>query len=410
MHHKANRPADRPKVKVPGVPRIYARGGGFLIIYTDRKTGRQRQESGFSSVEAAVKRDQAIQAEMTLGIHTPPQRRKFAAYAREWAEHTNGRTTRGIRPETKREYVRDIERAIAHLGTRVLLADITPPMLNNYAQHLADQVMLVQGNDGDSQEEVPKFTASTLRRILAPLKSCLADAHAEGLIPNNPGTAVRVPAPRTGRARRTNRKAEHMVLSPEQVQLFMANVPTNEHERRRPGGWQLLLVRVVAQSGIRISEALGLRWCDLDTREGVLSVRQRARYGIIGDTKSENSERDIPIARELSRDLAAHRLASHYSKADDFVFPSVQGTPMHYSNVSRWSSPAFRAAGVPSGVAWHALRHTVGSRLYRQGVDIATVSKLLGHSDVGFTLRTYIHIRQDELPTGDRIAELVGVR
>lgn len=401
MHTKANGPSSRPKVKVPGVPRIYRRGNGFLIIYTDRKTGRQHQVSGFSTQEEAEARDAEIQAEMLLNVHQPPQRKRFAAYAREWVEHTNGRTTKGIRPETKAEYRRDIERAIGHLGTRVLLADITPPMLNRYAQALADE----RRADGEA-----KFTASTIRRILAPVKACLADAHAEGLITHNPGSAVRVPAPSNGRARRTKRKAEDVVMSPEQVQVFMENLPVPGPERRRPSGWQRTLAIVVAETGIRLSEALGLRWCDLDLHGGVVSVRQRVRYGVEGDTKSENSERDIPIGSDLRRDLAAHRLASHYSAPTDYVFPSVQGTAIHAGNIYKWSSGAFRAAGVPEGKQWHALRHTYGSRLYRQGVSIAEVSKLLGHADIGFTYRTYIHIRQDELPTGDRIAELVGAR
>jgi integrase len=401
MHTKANRPADRPKVKVPGVPRIYQRGNGFLIVYTDRKTGRQHQVSGFATVADAVKRDAEIQAEMLLKVHQPQQRKRFAAYAREWVEHTNGRTTKGIRPETKAEYRRDIERAIAHVGTRVLLTDINPPMLNRYAQTLADQ----RRADGEAE-----FVAATIRRILAPVKACLADAHAEGLIPANPGSAVRVPAPSNGRARRTRRRAEDMVMSQEQVQLFMASLPAPGPERRRPGGWQRLLAIVVAESGVRLSEALGLRWRDLDLRDGLLSVRQRVCYGVAGDTKSETSDRDIPIGSALRRDLAAHRLASHYSAPTDYVFPSVQGTAIHAGSIYRWSSKAFRAAGVPEGKQWHALRHTYGSRLYRQGVNIAEVSKLLGHSDVGFTYRTYIHIRQDELPTGDRLAALVGAR
>lgn len=407
MQPQANRPDRRAKVKVPGVPRVWMRDGGYLVVYTDRRTGKQHQVSTFADKRRlltqadAIKRDAEIQAEMTLGLHTPHQRKQFGAYAREWVEHTNGRTTRGIRPETKAEYRRDIERAIKFVGPRTLLTDITPPLLNRYAQSLADK----RRGDGE-----PEYVAGTISRILAPLKSCLADAHAEGLITSNPGTAVRVPAPTNGKARRTRKRAEDVVMSQEQVQVFMASLPTPKVERLRPAGWQRLLALVVAESGIRLSEALGLRWCDLDLRDGVVSIRQRVRYGVVGDTKSENSERDIPIGSDLRRELAAHRLASHYSDAEAFVFPSVQGTAIHASNIYRWSSPAFRAAGVPMGKQWHALRHTYGSRLYRQGVDIATVSKLLGHSDVGFTLRTYIHIRQDELPTGDRIAALVGAR
>lgn len=63
-----------------------------------------------------------------------------------------------------------------------------------------------------------------------------------------------------------------------------------------------------------------------------------------------------------------------------------------------------------AGVGWagfHALRHTAASRWLASGVSLAVVSRLLGHADPGFTLRTYVHALPSDLPDGDELAAAV---
>lgn len=65
-----------------------------------------------------------------------------------------------------------------------------------------------------------------------------------------------------------------------------------------------------------------------------------------------------------------------------------------------------------AGVEWagfHTLRHTAASRWLQEGVNIAKVSVLLGHSDPSFTLRRYIHVIPADLPSGNELAAAVGV-
>ncbi len=164
----------------------------------------------------------------------------------------------------------------------------------------------------------------------------------------------------------------------------------------------------LAQTGLRISEALGLRWADVDHERGRLLIRRRVRDGEVGATKSRQGRREVPIAPALARELAAHRLASPWSADDDYVFSADAGGPIMARNLYRWFSPAAERAGV-GWAAFHALRHTAASRWLLAGVSIAQVSRLLGHADPGFTLRVYVSVLPTDLPDGGALAAAVGL-
>jgi integrase len=104
------------------------------------------------------------------------------------------------------------------------------------------------------------------------------------------------------------------------------------------------LVTVSVLTGLRQGEALGLRWQDVDTREGVIRVRrQLSRNGELVEPKTSAAKRDVPIPSSLARMLAEARLASRHSAETDFVFASSAGPPLAVRNVIRTRSA--RSAG-----------------------------------------------------------------
>jgi integrase len=175
-----------------------------------------------------------------------------------------------------------------------------------------------------------------------------------------------------------------------------------------PEGWRRLLVVTMATTGLRLSEALALRWSGIDTKERRLRVRERVREGKAGAPKSRAGAREVPISSTLARELAARRLASPFSRDNDFVFPSQTGRAHSASNLYSWFKPAAERAGV-GWAGFHALRHSAASRWLLSGVAIAQVARLLGHEDPSFTLRTYIHMLPVDLPDGDALARAVGL-
>jgi integrase len=142
------------------------------------------------------------------------------------------------------------------------------------------------------------------------------------------------------------------------------------------------LVLFMAITGLRIGEAIAIKWTDFDG--DVLHVSRRIYEGEVGTTKTEGSERSLPIPETL---LARMRALG----GNDWVFRSREGTPVNPGNaLKRYIRPVARELGIAIG-GWHDLRHTLTTGLLRRGVDPKVVSEILGHSDVKITLDIYDH-------------------
>jgi integrase len=152
------------------------------------------------------------------------------------------------------------------------------------------------------------------------------------------------------------------------------------------------LVAVSVLLGLRQGEALGLRWQDVDTREGIVHVRfQLSSRGELVEPKTQAAKRDVPMPPSLAKMLAEHRLASPHSGEDDYVFCTTAGTPHNPRNIDRRGlRPAVAAAGLPH-LRWHDLRHVAASLLIAEGASVGHVSRLLGHANPAITLQTYSH-------------------
>lgn len=364
------------KLEPTSSPGIYRRGGGYVVRFRDL-SGRQRQRAARTLAEARRLRSE-LTADVARGEYRPDTRITFAAYAERWAESYTGRTATALRPETLREYRRDLAVAVDHFGRR-LLAELTAADVREYARALA-----AQGH-----------RPATVRRKMAPVKALLATAVEDGLLRANPAAGVRIATPAVVEDDEERARA----LTREELVRLVGEVPE---------GWRRLLVRLLAETGLRQSEGLGLRWRDFDKDGRRLLVRQRARDGVVGAPKSGRGRREVPISPALARELAAHRLASPWSDDAHHVFSSAVGGPILGRNLYRWFKPAAERAGV-GWAGFHALRHTAASAWLRAGVSIAQVSRLLGHSDPAFTLRVYVHVLPSDLPAGEELAAAVGL-
>lgn len=149
------------------------------------------------------------------------------------------------------------------------------------------------------------------------------------------------------------------------------------------------IAAVCAFAGLRISEALALRWRDVDLAVGMLNV--------LG-TKTAASADTVPLIDDLTVELKAHRsrqaaLGFGRVKPDALVFLTRTGQPQHRRNALR----AVHAAGDraklnPEGVekvGCHDLRHSCAGLLFAAGVSAPTIAAVLRHADVRITLTTY---------------------
>jgi hypothetical protein len=166
------------KTSTPGV---YKRGNRYAISYRDGE-GRQH-------LEAARTYDQARdllskrRAGVSDGSYQAQTRERFADYATAWVERYQGTGRKGFAEHTRSDYRRDLKAyAIPRLG-RPRLEQITPRHIAEFVAWLCDE-----------QAQERYLADATVRRILAPVRSCLRSAMHEGLIRHNPTQGAALPA------------------------------------------------------------------------------------------------------------------------------------------------------------------------------------------------------------------------
>lgn len=143
----------------------------------------------------------------------------------------------------------------------------------------------------------------------------------------------------------------------------------------------LTLFKFMGFAGLRIGEALGLRWCDLDLHAGRMRIVRQAVAGRETAPKTDSSMADRAIPPALLEHLRGFR-AQHGGPAEGFLFPSpVKAGPRHASGVrKRHLAPLLKRLGV-TGRSSHAFRHWLGITAAREGTPIPALQQVLRHRD-----------------------------
>lgn len=160
-------------------------------------------------------------------------------------------------------------------------------------------------------------------------------------------------------------------------------------------GLYAAVFEVLAFSGLRVGEGLGLTWSAVDLDGGILHVhRQLTRCGVHGPLKTEAGRREVELAPVMVRLLRARWLESSAKGPDDFVFINGAGRPMDYRKLGEAWRTAVRRSGVRADgrLIVHSLRHYFASLLISQGLDVVWVGRQLGHANPSVTLRVYSHL------------------
>lgn len=224
-------------------------------------------------------------------------------------------------------------------------------------------------------------TVGAIRRTLrAALKKAVALGHT-AYCPVNEAT-------RPPRSERSQAKS----LSPEEMGRLYAAVSGTAIER---------IVRFVLATGLRIGEATGIRWQDVDfgSRQ-VLIANQLQRVGgklVLRPLKTEKSRRYIPlseIALAALQDERFRQMVYDLKDETDIVFKNAEGRPFDPKNVDVHLKAALKRAKLPP-MGMHALRHSAATAMLQNAVPMQVVSRMLGHSTINLTVDTYGHVLQD---------------
>lgn len=225
----------------------------------------------------------------------------------------------------------------------------------------------------ESEKQPKGLSAKTVRNIHQIISSAMELAKSHRLISANPAETCALP------------KLEHRemkTLTADQLNAFL-------REAKESGVYEMYYLELA--TGLRRGELLGLKWDDIDLTNGTIHVRRQIAR-INGDVveaplKTKNAYRTLSIGPDAISILKTQSR----NPSSDYVFPSPTGGPISPDSVLHMLHRVLERAGLPK-VRFHDLRHTFATLALQNGVDVKTVSGMLGHFSAGFTLDTYAHV------------------
>ncbi|TMF67712.1 MAG: site-specific integrase [Chloroflexi bacterium] len=189
-------------------------------------------------------------------------------------------------------------------------------------------------------------------------------------------------------------------LARPETQALTAEEAQRVREAARGDDLEALWVMLLT-TGLRQGEAIALQWSAIDLEAGVLRVvasmiRIAGEEPRLVEPKTRKSRRTIDLSADAIASLRRHR--QRQSEAvirpltrDGFVFQRADGRPLSFTTMWKAWRRLLRKADVRL-LGVYSARHTAATLLLERGVDAKTVSEMLGHSSVGFTLDVYGHV------------------
>jgi integrase len=349
--------------------------------------GKRRRKSAFTSTEAEAIRQlrrlggRAVDGQL-LTTSTPTVTR----FLEDWYA-TN---CDNWRPSTRRGYRDAIDRYLVPAFGAQRIEQLSP---------LAVQRWLT----------AHKTEHGARRRITlahSVLRSALAEATRLQLTSINAAALVKVPKP-AGRP--------IVPLTVEQATAFLTVASSH-----RLGA----LFSVALAAGLRLGEATGLRWDDVDIETGEIRIRQQlqavGKRLVLQPLKTEKSRRTLVLPEVCLKALRVHRTRQKEQRLKaggdwidtGLVFTTLRrrrkgekvGGPLHPRNVLRTLHDLLGVADLPRR-RFHDLRHSAASLLIAAGVELVQVSQLLGHSELRVTADLYAHLQQQTAACAARIMD-----
>lgn len=354
--------------------------------------GRRKRAYVYGSTKQEVRRKRdAKLAEQRRGVTRTVRTPTLAEYGREWIDGTlatavaTGSLASTTRASYRDNWKRHVEPDLGHLR----LEELTPTLLRAW--------LLRKATEPSSRGRVLSVRSQMI--IFGVLRRALNDAVRDELIAQNPLSRVRGP-------RGSSPPVEPMTAE-EAKALIEATRGTELWSL-----WVLLL-----GTGMRIGEALALRWSDLDLDRRVLRVsrtvaRLRGDFDpdlghhrtslIVKEPKTAASAAVVAVPdfvvaalRDLRRSQSARRLAASHWQDNDLVFSTSIGTLLEHRNVRREFIEGCTRAGITRRVRLHDTRHTAAAFLVAAKVDIRVIQSVLRHSRLATTADVYAHVMDE---------------
>lgn len=319
------------------------------------------------SVVAAKMRD-ALTA-LGKGEYVDPSDKSLYAWCKEYYEVYKEPTIE--RENTQKKY----EESLA----RVEKADIAPVKLKDFKG--PEQIQKYYNN-----LKKQGLDAETIKITHTLINGAFEKAEELNMILKNPAKGVVIP--KTEDYDKEDGE-DVKALTNEEYDLFMGELYRRSH--------YFMYAHFMSNTGLRPGEAIALLRSDLDFKNNLVKVTKTALRNKKGEprknqnaTKTYTSKRTVPVPASTMKLMKEYMLKQKNQDDKAPLFQTLLGTRLHDRNALR----AFKDIGKDVGCEWvnlHTMRHTFASRLFKEGVDIKVISKLLGHKKVSTTYDIYIH-------------------
>lgn len=242
--------------------------------------------------------------------------------------------------------------------------DLTPLVLQSLVAEL-----LRNGN----KKTGGGLSANSVNAVISVIQNSLKTAHLLGL-------AKEYTADKIKRPKLTEKPVECFTLA-EQKRIEQAIFAGKKDK--------MYGILLCLYSGLRIGELMALGWNDIDLAKGILTVSKSCHDGkgglVIDDPKTAASRRVIPLPKQLLPILKALK-----KRSDSPFVVSANGKPVSVRSYQRSFELLLKKSDIPHK-GFHSLRHTFATRAIECGMDVKTLSEILGHKNPTVTLNRYAH-------------------
>ena len=352
-------------------------------------------EDGLTRAKAEAEL-QNVLADVRRGIWQPPEREAvveeprpeptFYEFAREWYEANEGEW----RENTRLDYGWQLDNHLVPFFGRHRLSAITVEEVDRYRH--------AKVRDG-------KLSATSINKTITRLGQVLEVAVEYDLVPRNVAQGKR------RRVKATVPQRSYLDRAEQDEALLAAagELDAGARSDYRGLGRRALLATLVF-AGLRIGEALSLRWRDVDLAGGRLRV---------GEAKTAAGVREVELLPALRGELAEHKAGARGPRPDGLVFATSGGGPQTATNVRRRVlAKAVEKADerlaeaestpLPERLTPHSLRRTFASLLFALGRTAPEVMDQFGHTDPKLTLRIYARAMRRDAGDSERLRALAG--